>query len=181
MKQRSRFFSINIVLALVLIIILMFDMVLVNVGIYQGDGSSISSEEEDDLLTYDEYIDAIYTKLTIVDASIELLGEVYQDKVADIGYQYYSVKAMVQNTGTESQIVDYMHLYCETDEEYAVFTEYKEFSDSPLAFSNLNIIPPCQTVEVELLVQVKQGVDKVTLCLAEEFEEEPYQMIDFYF
>lgn len=175
MKKRSRFFVANIVLGIIFIIELAIVLAIVFVG------KAAFDEFEHYGVATGQYDRDAYELLSVENASVQLLGSKYRGQQAEDGYQYYTVKVMVRNTGTLSAIADYIDIYCEGKEYDDIYMEY-DYSEKEddFSYSNLELIPSCQTAEVTVVAQIKNGVKDFSLKLCRNMDAEEYQTVDVY-
>ena len=122
---------------------------------------------------YSDYEREVYELPVIQDAAAELIGTEYQGETAYGGYHYYAVTVAICNGGSEFLVPDYLYLSCEgdnADDVYMEFLDGEEWLESDLDYANLAVIPSCQTGEVRVIVQVKEGVTDIRLILDRTYE-----------
>ena len=126
---------------------------------------------------YGSWDDSVYYELpSITGAGAELIGTSYQEQEALEGYQYYQVTMQVYNAGTDYMIVDYMDLVVRGEEDNDVYryrAPFLELND-PFQYSNLELIPSCQTAAVSFVIEVKDTVEDVTIEIYTASEAEEY-------
>lgn len=130
-----------------------------------------------------DYQKEVYEMPVMKNASVELLGTELLGQTAYDGYQFYSVKISVYNGGSEYLIPDYLDIRCQgvnDDDVYNEFpdTEDEESWDNPFYYANMRILPSCQTGQVELFVQIKDGTKGVSLVLDRSFETGDVQTLE---
>lgn len=192
MQKKSRLFIANVVLGIVFGVLLCISIIVMVVfhvafeavadswdelydGIESGSDSWNYGDEweSDDSDSWDG--DSVYYTLpSITGASAELLGPVYQDSQAMEGYQYYAVTVQVQNAGTDYLISDYMDIQVAAEEYEDIYFYYEPYTETnnEFAYSNLELIPSCQTGTVSFVIEVKDTVEDVTIGIFRDYEEE---------
>lgn len=184
MRQRSRFFKANIVLGIIFAAILGIDF-----GIFRAGREAFNAIEaelemaapEDFYWSEDwesDYEAKVYPLPSMEQASVSLIGDEYQGRPAQDGYHFYEVKVLVHNAGTEYLITDYLNIFCEGEAEGDVYMEYEGIAEGAFAYTNMEIIPSCQTAEKVMLIQVKDGTEKIMLYLYEDYESKEYQSME---
>lgn len=192
MKTRSRFFVANIVLGVVVAIIVVIDLfIILSVNSAMRVVDLVDEMEWSDLLDelyemdefdeyedYYEYVNYRYILVSLEDAYAERLGTEYDGRQAESGYQFYMVHAMVHNAGTNYMETKYLDLDFYGEEYSDVIWDYVigDFDD-PFYYSNQEIVPSCQTAEVECLIQVQDGVTEFVVELTEDYETNSKDMI----
>lgn len=187
MRKRSRFFVANIVLGVIFAVAFLISlMITLSVkAVYDGfmlEGGWLLDQVTGSLGTddsYSDYDDVSYMLPVIQETSVLPVGPEYQGKEAYDGYQFYLVKLLIHNGGTECVVADYLDLRCEGEDICDVYLDYSiRDYDSPLAYSDLEVIPSCQTAWVEKFVQVKEGVSRFTLELVQDYDSESVQRVE---
>lgn len=201
MQRKSRLFIANIVLGIVLAVLLCISIAVTVIfhgvfeeakreyasydwqELYGGSTDYGSWDYEDDW--YDDtdwdyesswdYESVYYTLPSITGASAELLGQEYQDGIAYEGYQYYRVTMQVYNAGTEYLAADYMDFTVEGAEYDDVYMNYEPYGEGgQFDYRIQKLIPSCQTATVSFVIEVKDGLEDVTLKIFRDYEEEAY-------
>lgn len=184
MKTRSRFFVANIVLGIVLAIFVIVDLIIFlifNRVMYAVDfvddmdwSSLIDEYAHEDY----EYVNYRYSLLTLEDAYARKLGDEYNGQKAKSGYQFYMVHAMVHNAGTDYMNAKYLGLDFYGEEYSDVIWDYEIGDyDDPFYYTDQEIVPSCQTAEVEYLVQVQDDVTEFAVELTKDYETDSTDMI----
>lgn len=125
----------------------------------------------------------VYEMPVMKNASVKLLGTELSGQTAHEGYQYYSVKISVYNGGSEYLYPEYLNIHCEGVNEEDVYNEYSPAVDEdnwwePFFSANRKVLPSCQTGEVELFVQIKDGTKKFYLYLDRSLETGDTQTLE---
>ena len=186
MKTRSRFFVANIVLGIMLAVFVIVDLFIFLIFsrvMYAVD--FVDEMDWNDLLdAYDdydynyEYVNYRYILVSLEDAYAEKLGTEYDGQMAESGYQFYMIHAMVHNAGTDYTETKYLDLDFYGEEYSDVIWDYMIGDyDDPFYYTNQEIVPSCQTAEVECLVQVRDGVTELNVELTEDYETNSKDMI----
>lgn len=155
----------------------------------QNDSGSWSYDDGDqdyDIWDYDEwsyddgqdysdtwdYATVYYTIPSITGASAELIGSTYQEQEAEAGYQFYRLSLQVHNAGTDYMVVNYMDLDVSGEEDTDVYRYYEPYTDyiNDFEYSNLELIPSCQTATVSVVIGVKDTVEDVTIEIQPDYD-----------
>lgn len=139
-----------------------------------------SEGEEDDQDGYEDedgYHDSnVYTLLSLESIWVEPLGAEYQGISAEEGYQYYALNMMVHNAGTDYALSKFLNMYCEGANYSDVYMEYDYDPESPLQYTNMEVIPAGMTGAARVILQVKNGVESVDLYFYNSYEDEEYEI-----
>lgn len=201
MQRKSRLFIANIVLGIVLAVILCISIAVMTMfyGVFREmkqeyeayswgyiydelseDNSSWDYEYEWDSDTdwdYEsswDYETVYYSLPSITGASAELIGPEYREEEAFEGYQYYQVTMQVYNAGTEYLPADFLDLSVEGEAYDDVYLYHEPYPETASEFDYVNqrMIPSCQTATISFVMEVKEGVEDVTLEIFQGYEKE---------
>lgn len=167
MKKHGKFFTINIILAPILSLIISINIIMVVIfnGEFGGSKQTTSNYQW-------------YELLSVEDISTESLGTVYGDETADEGYQYYKINIKMKNQGTQASSRASLSCYF-AGEEYEDVKELDETVNSDEAsyieYYNELVIPAGQVGIVSKVIEVKKGISNIQM----QFYNEDYEKEDF--
>lgn len=203
MQKKSRLFIANVVLGIVLAVLFCISIAVMAIfhGVFRevkreyesygwaepfddfSDNNSSWAYEDswDSDVDWDyesnwDYESVYYSLPSITGAAAELIGPEYRDGTAFEGYQYYRVTMQVYNAGTEYMTAEYLDLTVEGEEYDDVYLYHEPYSgmSSEFDYVNQKVIPSCQTATVSFVMEVKEGVEDVTLGIFRDYEDEAY-------
>lgn len=197
--KKSRLFIANIVLACVFVLFFIIGLsivLLMRSSFRVAEEMYANYDWYGELYGYDydydygndsisDYEKEVYEMPVLKDASVELIGRELLGQTAYEGYQYYSVKVSVYNGGSEYLIPDYLDIRCEGDSDDDVYHEYPVTGEdedwgNSFYYANMRVLPSCQTGEVELFVQLKDGLKGFSLVLDRSFQTGDTQTLEIF-
>lgn len=190
--KRSRIFIANVALGIVFCVFLLISVLIMlamrlafqgveqeygayegSAGLYEEFQTDTGSQEYEDGLRHER---EVYLINSITGAVAKPLGSSYKGWTAQEGYQYYSVSMQVANAGTDYIFASEIRpmAECEAEDGARIYPEADWGYENILSYSSKEIIPSCQTGIVSCILEVKDGVEDVTLKIPKDYSGEEY-------